>query len=245
MRLHTFSGSGDPSLFLTLSRVFKSSSFLSSVQVRAARVQQPLFSPSLFPPFSLPHAPRVPFRERDVTSGPVVKPPPNSLSQVRLGSCVTLHYLEPTVTLVHIPEGHVGCCERVKISELLKFLQNAGESATPCNLSSFRSLLNAPARNQATPRPPAQPQPYRRREKSKVHTRRSTQQRGATGKGKGCISTGPIPRGALIIRERPLIIAPTVMTFPRNFDHTVARAMPPNERALLSNCYEDKVIGIL
>jgi len=63
---------------------------------------------------------------------------------------------------------------------------------------------------------------------------------------KGCIiSRGPIPRGALIIRERPLIIA-MVMTFPRNIDRTVARAMPPNERiSLLSpnNCYGDKVIG--
>jgi hypothetical protein len=68
------------------------------------------------------------------------------------------------------------------------------------------------------------------------------------GKGKGCISTGPIPRGALIIRERPLIISPTVMAFPRNFDRTVARTMPPNERAALlslNNCYKDKIIGVL
>jgi len=68
------------------------------------------------------------------------------------------------------------------------------------------------------------------------------------GKGKGCVSTGTIPRGALIIRERPLVIAPTVMAFPGNFDRTVAHAMPSDARAALlslNNCYDDQIIGVL
>jgi hypothetical protein len=38
------------------------------------------------------------------------------------------------------------------------------------------------------------------------------------------------------------------MEFPRNFDRTVARAMPPNERAALlslNNCYDDEVFGVV
>ena len=164
----------------------------------------------------------------------------------------------PTAALVPIPEGHVGCCERVGISELLKILRNAGESAThpqPVIVQiPFESTSTQPSKTTATCTTITIPEarekllskgPYPTIDSSEGCRIRVVD---VLGKGKGCISTGPIPRGALIIRERPLIIAPTVMTFPRNFDRTVARAMPSNERAALlslNNCYEDELIGIL
>jgi hypothetical protein len=164
----------------------------------------------------------------------------------------------PTATLVPIPEGHIGCCEHVGISELLKILRNTGENATPPQPVIFQipseSTSAQPSKTMTTCTTVTIPEarekllsrsPYPEIDSSEGCRIRVTD---VPGKGKGCISTGPIPRGGLIIRERPLIIAPTVMAFPRNFDRTVARAMPPNERvALLSlnNCYEDKIIGVL
>jgi hypothetical protein len=191
---------------------------------------------------------------------------PQASAKAQLGSRTPLSSVQPplpakvvpTVTLVPIPEGHVGCCERVGISELLKILRNAGESATPPQPiilqipfeSAGAQQSNTTATCTTITIPEAREKllskgPYPAIDSSEGCRIRVVD---VPGKGKGCISTGPIPRGALIIRERPLIIAPTVMTFPRNFDRTVARAMPPNERAALlslNNCYEDKVIGIL
>ena len=164
----------------------------------------------------------------------------------------------PTATLVPIPEGHVGCCERVGISELLKILRNAGEHTTPPQPVIFQIPIESTGTQPSKAKtscttitiPEAREKllskgPYPAIDSSEGCRIRVVD---VPGKGKGCISTGPIPRGALIIRERPLVIAPTVMTFPRNFDRTVARAMSPNERAALlslNNCYEDKIIGVL
>jgi hypothetical protein len=164
----------------------------------------------------------------------------------------------PTATLVPIPVDHIGCCERVGLSELLKILRNAGEYAPPPCPVVFQIPSMAadthPIPNETTTTcitiPEAREKllskgPYPAIDSAKGSHIRVVD---ITGKGKGCVSTRAIPRGGLIIRERPLVIAPTVMAFPRNFDRTVARAMPPNERtALLSlnNCYEDRIIGVL
>ena len=173
-----------------------------------------------------------------------------SLSSIQLPSAKVV----PTTALISIPDGHVGCCERVGISELLKILRNAGENTTPPQpvILQIPSTDTQPSKTTTTciTIPEAREKllskgPYPVIDSSEGCRIRVVD---IPGKGKGCISTGPIPRGALIIRERPLVIAPTVMTFPRNFDRTVARAMPPNERAALlslNNCYEDKIIGVL
>ena len=157
-------------------------------------------------------------------------------------------------TLIPIPDGHVGCCDRVGISELLKILRNAGGNVTPPQPVIVQIPSTGMHPNKTTTTcitiPEAQEKLLSRGPYPVIDSSEGCRIRVADipGKGKGCISTGAIPRGALIIRERPLIIAPTVMTFPRNFDRTVARAMPPNERAALlslNNCYKDKIIGVL
>jgi hypothetical protein len=164
----------------------------------------------------------------------------------------------PAATLVHIPADHVGCCEHVGLSELLKILRNAGENTPSPRPVIFQIPSIAtdthPIPNETITTCITIPEvrenllskgPYPAIDSSEgCHIRVVD----ITGKGKGCVSTSTIPRGGLIIRERPLVIAPTVMAFPRNFDRTVARAMPSDERtALLSlhNCYEDKIIGAL
>jgi hypothetical protein len=181
---------------------------------------------------------------------------PQPECRTSLGSIQSLPSLKvaPTTTLIPIPDGHVGCCDRVGISELLKILRNAGGNAIPPqpvivqipttgmhpNKTATTCITIPEAREKLLSRGP-----YPVIDSSEGCRIRVDD---VPGKGKGCISTGPIPRGALIIRERPLIIAPTVMVFPRNFDRTVARAMPPNERAALlslNNCYKDKIIGVL
>ena len=157
-------------------------------------------------------------------------------------------------TLIPIPDGHVGCCDRVGISELLKILRNAGGNATHPQPVIVQIPSTGIHPNKTTTTcitiPEAREKLLSRGPYPVIDSSEGCRIRvvDIPGKGKGCISTGPIPRGALIIRERPLIIAPTVMTFPRNFDRTVARAMPPNERAALlslNNCYADKIIGVL
>ena len=160
----------------------------------------------------------------------------------------------PTTTVIPIPDGHVGCCDRVGISELLKILRNAGGNATPPQPVIVQIPITGMHPNNTTTTcitiPEAREKLLSRGPYPVIDSSEGCRLRvdDVPGKGKGCISTGPIPRGALIIRERPLIIAPTVMVFPRNFDRTVARAMPPNERAALlslNNCYKDKIIGVL
>jgi len=157
------------------------------------------------------------------------------------------------VPTIPIPDGHVGCCERVGLSELLKILQNAGEntppqpvifhiptSSTQPSETKTTCITISEARDKLLSRGP-----YPAIDSSEGCRIRVVD---VPGKGKGCVATGAVPRGGLIIRERPLVIAPTVMAFPRNFDRTLIRAMPPNERAALlalNNCYEDKIIGIL
>ncbi|KAI0306262.1 hypothetical protein B0F90DRAFT_728351 [Multifurca ochricompacta] len=157
-------------------------------------------------------------------------------------------------TLVPIPDGHIGCCERVGLSELLKILRNAGESTPSPQPVIFQVPPKATQPNEITTTCITIPEtrekllskgPYPPINSSEGCRIRVVD---VPGKGKGCVSTSVIPRGALIIRERPLVIAPTVMAFPGNFDRTVARAMPPGARAALlslNNCYEDKVIGVL
>ena len=183
---------------------------------------------------------KTPQPESRTPLGPIQSPPP-----VKVASATTL---------IPIPDGHVGCCDRVGISELLKFLRNAGENATHPQPVIVQIPSTGMYPNKTTTTcitiPEAREKLLSRGPYPAIDSSEGCRIRvvDIPGKGKGCISTGPIPRGALIIRERPLIIAPTVMTFPRNFDRTVARAMPPNERATLlslNNCYEDKIIGIL
>lgn len=181
-----------------------------------------------------------------VALGSIQPPPPTGIEA------------EPAAALIPIPEGHVGCCERVGLSELLKILKNAGGNTPPpqpvilqipstmgtqptSDTTTTTTCITIPeARNKLLSKGP-----YPAIDSSEGCRVRVVD---VPGKGKGCISTSAIPRGALIIRERPLVIAPTVMAFPGNFDRTVARAMPAKERAellSLNNCYEDKIIGIL
>lgn len=172
-----------------------------------------------------------------------IRPPPVSVADSA-----------PPTTLTPIPNGHVGCCERVGLSELLKILRNAGENTPPPQPVIFQVPSKASQPDETTTTCITIPE-AREKLLSKGPYPAIDAQEGCRirvvdvpGKGKGCVSTGAIPRGALIIRERPLVIAPTVMAFPGNFDRIVAHAMPADARAALlslNNCYEDKIIGVL
>lgn len=161
-------------------------------------------------------------------------------------------------SILPIPANHVGCCERVGLSELLKILRSAGENTSPPQPVIFQipsmAIDTHPSPGETITTCITIPE-VRKKLLSKGPYPVINSAEGCclrvvdvSGKGKGCVSTSAIPRGGLIIRERPLVIAPTVMAFPGNFDRIVGRAMPPDERtALLSlqNCYEDKIIGVL
>ncbi|KAH9980917.1 hypothetical protein BGW80DRAFT_1267202 [Lactifluus volemus] len=129
----------------------------------------------------------------------------------------------PAATLVHIPVDHVGCCEHVGLSELLKILRNAGENTPsprpvifqipsiatdthPIPYETITTCITIPEVRENL----LSKGPYPVIDSSEgCHIRVVD----ITGKGKGCVSTSSIPR----------VIAPTVMAFPRNFDRTVAR----------------------
>src|ERR1700677_3381015 len=63
------------------------------------------------------------------------KAPQNSTKRPPLSSIqppsVSVTQAAPPTVLTPIPDGHVGCCERVGLSELLKILRNAGENTPP------------------------------------------------------------------------------------------------------------------
>ena len=188
------------------------------------------------------------------------KAPQNStkrtpLSSIQPPSVSVAQAVTPTV-LISIPDGHVGCCERVGLSELLKILRNAGENTPPPQPVIFQvpSQASHPGDSETVTTcitiPEAREKLLAKGPYPAIDWREGCRIRvvDVPGKGKGCVSTGAIPRGALIIRERPLVIAPTVMAFPGNFDRTIAHAMPAEARATLlslNNCYEDKIIGVL
>ena len=187
-----------------------------------------------------------------------VKPPQNSTKRTPLGAIqpppVSVAEAAPPTVLTPIPDGHVGCCERVGLSELLKILRNAGENTPPPQPVIFQIPSKASRPDETVTTcitiPEAREKLLAKGPYPAIDWQEGCRIRvvDVPGKGKGCVSTGAIPRGALIIRERPLVIAPTVMAFPGNFDRTVAHAMPSDARtALLSlnNCYEDKIIGVL
>ncbi|KAH8995418.1 hypothetical protein EDB92DRAFT_1846833 [Lactarius akahatsu] len=186
-----------------------------------------LDTPNSRPKSSSAKAPQHPTKRTPLAP---IRPPPVSVADSA-----------PPTTLTPIPNGHVGCCERAKtlpppqpviFQVPSKASQPDGTITTCITIPEAREKLLSKG-----PYPAIDAQEGCRIRVVDV-----------PGKGKGCVSTGAIPRGALIIRERPLVIAPTVMAFPGNFDRIVAHAMSADARAALlslNNCYEDKIIGVL
>ncbi|KAH9019791.1 hypothetical protein EDB84DRAFT_1516300 [Lactarius hengduanensis] len=76
-----------------------------------------LDTPNSRPKSSSAKAPQHPTKRMPLAH---IRPPPVSVADSA-----------PPTTLTPIPNGHVGCCERVGLSELLKILRNAGENTPP------------------------------------------------------------------------------------------------------------------